>query len=243
MQHLKRDYERPKIVSPTESSALDLLAGCESLSKVSAETRARLGRAGIVLSMPRGSVISEAKGPASGVYVIGEGKVKLSLTTSQGSDHMMQLLGPGDCVGLAETICERPHLLSATAVSAVRVAHIPAREFLDELQRDPGLARTMLKHLSRQLCQRTGEMENVFTRKASTRVARFLLDLATEQRCGDRSHISLPMRKGLIASQLNMTQEHFSRTLHELSANGVIRVAGSVIDVLAEGRLRELAAS
>lgn len=191
--------------------------------------------------MPRGSVISEAKGPASGVYVIGEGKVKLSMTTSHGSDHMMQLLGPGDCVGLAETICERPHLLTAVTVSAVQLVHIPARHFLEELQRDPGLARTMLKHLSNQLCERTGELENVFTRKASTRVARFLLDLQAEQGGASNSHISLPMRKGLIASQLNMTQEHFSRTLHELSASGVIRVAGSVIDVLEESRLRELA--
>ncbi len=224
-----------------EPTILGLLAGCESLRKVAAETRTRLARASTMIALPRGSVISEAKGPASGVYVIGEGKVKLTMTTSQGSDHMMQLLGPGDCVGLAETVCERPHLLAATAVSAIQLVHIPARPFLEELQRDPGLARTMLKHLSNQLCERTGELENVFTRKASTRVARFLLDLQDGQAGTDRTHISLPMRKGLIASQLNMTQEHFSRTLHELSAAGVIRVAGSVIDVLAEARLRELA--
>ena len=50
--------------------------------------------------------------------------------------------------------------------------------------------------------------------------------------------ITLPTSKGVIASRLNLTQEHFSRILHELSENGLIVVAGRKITIPDVERLR-----
>jgi CRP-like cAMP-binding protein len=44
--------------------------------------------------------------------------------------------------------------------------------------------------------------------------------------------------KGVIASRLNLTQEHFSRILHDLAALGLIEVQGRRIRVLDLERLR-----
>ncbi|HRD88630.1 MAG TPA: helix-turn-helix domain-containing protein, partial [Accumulibacter sp.] len=43
--------------------------------------------------------------------------------------------------------------------------------------------------------------------------------------------ITLPTNKGIIASRLNLTQEHFSRILHELSEKGLIVVEGRRIHI------------
>ena len=51
--------------------------------------------------------------------------------------------------------------------------------------------------------------------------------------------LRLAAAKGLIASQLNLTQEHFSRILGELSRQGVIEVRGRGIRLLDARRLRE----
>ena len=43
--------------------------------------------------------------------------------------------------------------------------------------------------------------------------------------------VTLPTNKGIIASRLNLTQEHFSRILHELSEKGLILVKGRKITI------------
>ena len=50
--------------------------------------------------------------------------------------------------------------------------------------------------------------------------------------------IDLPIAKGMIASRPNLTQEHFSRILHEVSAAGLIEVQGPRILVPDLERLR-----
>jgi len=56
---------------------------------------------------------------------------------------------------------------------------------------------------------------------------------------GERSvTVTLPTNKGVIASRLNLTQEHFSRILHELSEKGLIVVEGRKIHIPEVERLR-----
>lgn len=49
---------------------------------------------------------------------------------------------------------------------------------------------------------------------------------------------SLPVCKGLIDLRLNLTQEHFSRILHELAAATLIRVEGQRVHIRDLSRLR-----
>ncbi|PKQ27402.1 MAG: Crp/Fnr family transcriptional regulator, partial [Candidatus Anoxymicrobium japonicum] len=50
--------------------------------------------------------------------------------------------------------------------------------------------------------------------------------------------ITLPTNKGVIASRLNLTQEHFSRILHELIDLGLILVEGRKIHIPSVAKLR-----
>ena len=50
--------------------------------------------------------------------------------------------------------------------------------------------------------------------------------------------VTLPTSKGTIASRLNLTQEHFSRILHELSEKGLILVKGRKISIPDVEKLR-----
>ena len=50
--------------------------------------------------------------------------------------------------------------------------------------------------------------------------------------------ITLPTNKGVIASRLNLTPQHFSRILHELTEAGLIRVDGRIVHVPDVDKLR-----
>jgi CRP/FNR family transcriptional regulator, dissimilatory nitrate respiration regulator len=53
----------------------------------------------------------------------------------------------------------------------------------------------------------------------------------------------LPASKAAIASQLNLTPEHFSRVLHELADAGFLQIKGGKITVPDRGRLAAAASN
>ena len=56
---------------------------------------------------------------------------------------------------------------------------------------------------------------------------------------GTNVAVTLPTNKGVIASRLNLTQEHFSRILHELFELGLIVVEGRKIHIPSVANLRK----
>ena len=85
--------------------------------------------------------------------------------------------------------------------------------------------------------------ENCMLRSGTERVVGYLIDhleLETNEGSGT---ISLAVKKGIIASQLNLTQEHFSRILNELTSKGLIEVKGRSVRVPDIAQLRARAKS
>jgi len=78
-----------------------------------------------------------------------------------------------------------------------------------------------------------------FERSGIQRVIGFLLRDETEGAARESGlEVTLPAAKGVIASRLNLTQEHFSRILHELVAKGMIEVRGRTIAIRDMQKLR-----
>ena len=75
-------------------------------------------------------------------------------------------------------------------------------------------------------------------RSGTERVAGYLLSRLPPHPVNGHAVITLPAKKGVIASQLNLTHEHFSRLLHKIEAAGLIRVNGREILISDIGRLR-----
>jgi CRP-like cAMP-binding protein len=100
----------------------------------------------------------------------------------------------------------------------------------------------MLGGLSRRLHQLVADVESYSTRSGTERLIGFLLrDCGcdgTDEGSGELE-LQLPVAKGVVASRLNLTQEHFSRILHDLSAVGLIEVQGRRIRILDLERLRK----
>jgi CRP-like cAMP-binding protein len=110
-----------------------------------------------------------------------------------------------------------------------------------EIASDPHLARVMLASLSRRLVGLIQDVEAYSLRSGMQRVIGYLLrdvDEHAEQPEGEPVRITLDANKGVIASRLNLTPEHFSRILGELSHEGAIAVKGAEITILDPCRLR-----
>ncbi len=187
-----------------------------------------------------GTVLFRRGDPCDGVHVIVLGRVKLALLAPAGAEKVIEILGPGQSFGEAVMFIGRPHNLFAETLADSLLLHIGKHAILDAVARNAGFARRMLNELSQRQCRLVADIEAYTLKSATERVIAYLLDAMTENPSpGQGADIMLAASKSVLASRLNITREHFSRILHDLSQAGLIRVSGRNIHILDHAGLRE----
>ncbi len=168
-----------------------------------------------------------------GFHIVVQGRVKLVLETSDGAEKVMEIVGPGQSFGEAVMFLQKPYVVSAEVLEPSLLLHVGKGAVLTELDGNPDFARRMLAGLSMRLHRLVGDLEAFTLRDGTHRVASYLLG-AKEGGMTDAGSfdVRLPVSKGVLASRLNITREHFSRILNELSTAGLVHVKGPVIRVL-----------
>ena len=174
-----------------------------------------------------------------GFHIVVSGRVKLVLETSDGAEKVMEIVGPGQSFGEAVMFLQKPYVVSAEVLEPSLLLHVGKGAVLSELDANPDFARRMLAGLSMRLHRLVGDLEAFTLRDGTHRVASYLLGAKEDVVMhGGGFEVRMPGRKGVLASRLNITREHFSRILHELSTAGLVHVKGPVIRVLDVGKLR-----
>lgn len=229
---------------PSRSSAPPLTGASAVLQRLplflelDSEAVGRLAASALDLTLPQGSVLFRQEETAAGVYLIVRGQVKLSLQTSGGNDKVIELLGPAASFGEVPMLLGERHMLTAETIEESTLVHLPREVVLGELERNPRFCARMLREVCRRLQQRTRDFENCMLLTGAQRVAAFLLGQIPDGANGSSVAVTLPAKKGIIASRLNLTHEHFSRVLHDIQAAGLIEVRGREIRMIDVGRLR-----
>jgi len=218
------------------------LSGMPLFRELAPAQRALVAQRTRQLRVERGEVLFRRGDPCHGLHLIVHGQVKLSFVSSTGVEKVIEFLGAGQSFGEAVLFLDAPHVVTAQALTDSLLLWIPKEAVFERIDNDPGFARRMLGGLSRRLHQLVADVESFSTRSGTERVIGFLLRDYVSEHEGEGTappvDVVLPVAKGVIASRLNLTQEHFSRILHDLAAAGLIEVKGRHIHVLDPNRLR-----
>lgn len=190
-------------------------------------------------TVARGELIFHKGDPCLGLYVVIYGQVKLALTSPQGHEKVVEIIRPGQSFGEAVMFMDKPYPVHAQALVDCELLHVAKSAIFAEMARDPQLCCKMIASLSSRLHHLLADVESYSLYSGKQRIIGYLLREAPEPPPGGNGvTVELPTRKGTIASRLNLTQEHFSRILHELAAAGLIRVTGRQIEIPDLERLR-----
>lgn len=169
-------------------------------------------------------------------HLLLEGSVKLTVTSPDGIEKVIDIVRPGQSFGEACMFLGKPYMVNAEVVEDALLIRVPKKTVMEEIERNPDFAKRMLGGMSHRLHQLVSDMEALTLRSAAQRVASYLL------RAGDSAgseQIVLDLSKGLIAARLNITREHFSRVLHSLADEGLIAVSGRSIQLLNRAALAD----
>ena len=214
-----------------------LLARVPLFNSLEPDEIARIARGTREINVARGEVLFNKGDAANGFHLIVYGQIKLLFTSAQGNEKVIDILGQGQTFGEAVMFMDKPYMVSAQALADSRLLHIAKNVILDELTKDPKLGRKMIASLSVRLHHLITDVESYSLHSGRQRIIGYLLRDNPER--GERSlTVTLPTNKGVIASRLNLTQEHFSRILHELTERGLITVDGRRIGIPDVEKLR-----
>ncbi len=187
----------------------------------------------------RGEILFHRGEHAEGFYVLIYGQVKLSFVSARGNEKVVDVRGPGETFGEAVMFMEHPAVVTAHVLNDCLLLMVPRSAVFEELERDPRFARRMLAGLSKRLHYLMGELESASMRFGSQRLVSYLLNDCESSLGGDAVlQVRLPTSKGEVASRLNLTRQHFSRILRELTAEGLIEVRGRTVRICDVNRLR-----
>lgn len=190
------------------------------------------------LRIERGGVIFQRGDACVGFHQVLFGQVKLSFTSISGLEKVIELIGPGHSFGEALMFMGSPYIVSAQATEDTLLLHVAKPAIYREIHNDTEFACKMLAGLSQRMHGLMCDMESYALRSGTQRVAGYLLKELPEE---DSVQLTLPVTKAVLASRLNLTPEHFSRILADLSAQQLIAFKGRRIDVLDVAALRRCA--
>jgi CRP-like cAMP-binding protein len=186
--------------------------------------------------LARGASVFRRGDPCVGFHMVIFGQIKLAFVSAQGTEKVVELIGPRHSFGEAVMFMGKPYIVSAQALEDTLLLHVDRACVMDEIARAPALACKMLAGLSRRMHGLMGDLESYCLHSGTQRAIGYLLK---DEPPLDGALIRLPMSKALVASRLNLTPEHFSRILSDLAGHGLIEVRGRNVTILALEKLRQ----
>jgi CRP-like cAMP-binding protein len=209
-------------------SARALLAALPLLKSLDRATLERLSAATTRLAVKRGDRVFSKGDVLTGMYVLVYGQIRLMAHGTRGR-RLTGVVQPGSSFGEPTMFLESHAAVDAEAVTDALVLHVPKSAVFEELERSPVFARRMIAALCQRIQALVAEAERHAVPSGRDRLIQYLIRSATLE--NDGAQVVLPAPKAQVASHLHLTPEHFSRLLHELAAEGLLKVSARRIQI------------
>lgn len=186
----------------------------------------------------RGTILFREGDVCHGLHLVISGQVKISSQTVTGEEKIVLVVGKNESIGEAALFLGEPYSTTAEVVADTTLIYVEKDVVLGEASRSAAFSGRVIRELCRQLRQRTFDLQSCMLLNGTQRVIRYLLSQLPQGANGSVVELALPAKKGIIASQVNLTQEHFSRILHDLVEATMIEVHGRTVRIRDVGQLR-----
>jgi CRP-like cAMP-binding protein len=185
----------------------------------------------------RSAVIFSQGDPATDVFYIQEGSVKLSVLSRTGKEAVVGMLGPGDFFGEGCLAGQPRRMATASAMSPSAVLVIEKPQMLEMLHTQPSLAERFLSHMLERNIRIEEDLVDQLFNSSEKRLARALLLLARygkedqPLRVPKLSQETLAEIVGTTRSRVNFFMNKF-RDLGFIEYNGDIKVNSALLTVV-----------
>jgi len=182
---------------------------------------------------------------SDGVYVILEGRAKLSVSSRNGKSLTLGFFGPGTVLGLEGAILGWPYMAAAETVGPAKAAFMTRRDLLKHLGRSEEVALEAAQLVSETCYFLLSRIKaNELSDSAQEKLVRFLLEVHPGRPGPDgETRLKLDLSQEAIGQMIGTSRETVARLLSRLKKEGVLDWGRSKIIIRDRRALEKLAES
>ena len=170
--------------------------------------------------------------PGREIYLVLEGRIRLSILSSDGRELSFAHAGAGSIFGEIATLDGGERTAGATAISRVKAMTLPQRAMLELIENNPKVATAAIRFLCARLRETDQRLEAIALHRIEVRLARLMLSALKLQSPGSTGRdvvLDLGMSQGELALLIGASRPKVNIALTMLQDMGAITRTGSTL--------------
>jgi CRP/FNR family cyclic AMP-dependent transcriptional regulator len=188
----------------------------------------QLAALGRVRTYPKNTVFITEGDSSDSVFVILSGRVKVFISDSEGHEMILDTQGPGEYVG-EMALDGKPRSASVLTLEPSTFAVVGREPVREAIRQNPDFALEMISRIIDRARIATSSVKDLALLDVYGRVARLLLNMATEQ--NGKLMIPEKLTQQEIAERVGASRDMVSRIFRDLTQGGYISVENRFITI------------
>lgn len=174
----------------------------------------------------RNTTIVEEGLPGDYMYVIREGRVKVTKLSDEGREKILNFLDEGGFFGEMALLDRAPRIASVKTLKPVRLLALSRTDFLNALRTSPDLAMAVIQELVRRLREVDEQASSLSFQRVKERTKGLLRRLAQESADDPERRTTAALTHQQIADMIGTSRETVTRVVKELKLDGWLHQDG-----------------
>jgi CRP/FNR family cyclic AMP-dependent transcriptional regulator len=230
---------------------LELNDGCKTCKFKSAGFFCQLSPAAVkdfdaiksTATYPKGALLFMERQDARGAFVLCDGEVKLSISSSEGKTLIMRVAKAGEILGLMAALSGGSYEVTAETIHPCQVAFVRREDFQRFVAKYPEASQGVARQMTMQYQAACEQLRTVgLSTSAQEKLARLLLAWSAgivQTKGGTR--IKIPLTHEEIAEFIGTTRETVTRTLSDFKVRHLVAIQGSTMMIPSRAALESFA--
>ena len=191
---------------------------------LTARSAKALHSVGVLREWSEGQVVLSRGQATSTALLLVKGRLRVSVTTQEGEEHLLRWMLPGEISGLSSVFAETTYPADLVAVGTTQVLHIERLRLIDLINRDPAVAVDLLRILGLRINHLLDTLADQSMHSLEQRV------WATLERIAKFNSVTVPDGVMLRVSQSDLAQaasasrQRVNQQLRHFQEQGLIRL-------------------
>jgi CRP-like cAMP-binding protein len=174
----------------------------------------------------RNTTIVEEGLPGDYMYVIREGRVKVTKLSDEGREKILNFLDEGGFFGEMALLDRAPRIASVKTLKPVRLLALSRTDFLNALRTSPDLAMAVIQELVRRLREVDEQASSLSFQRVKERTKGLFRRLAQESADDPERRTTAALTHQQIADMIGTSRETVTRVVKELKLDGWLHQDG-----------------
>ncbi len=193
-------------------------------SALTARSAKALHSVGVLREWTEGQVVLSRGQATSTALLLVKGRLRVSVTTPEGEEHLLRWMLPGEISGLSSVFAETTYPADLVAVGTTQVLHIERLRLIDLINRDPAVAVDLLRILGLRINQLLDTLADQSMHSLEQRVWATLERIAKFNSVAVPDGVMLRVSQSDLAQAASASRQRVNQQLRHFQEQGLIRL-------------------